>query len=297
MTEDHRKIVLYLAGGTMSGVFGAGVVCALEKRNFYPKIQAVFAGSAGAMNAAYFLAGQARFGVPVYTKYMLKHFIYPGKIPLGILKLAWRRYVKPNSKQPVAVDIDYIMQVVAHKVPLNSQAVMARKIPFFVKVLNIKTLRVEYLKPNAKNLLTILKAAISIVPYYPFAHKVGRRQYIDGTIQNPIGIQEIVKRFPRQKIVVVMNETGQRGFRHYLKNFVEGSVSKIFLKELFQIYLAREELLREDLRFIRKHPKILIIHPHKLNPTRPRTTNLKKLLTTLDMGRQSAKKIINFANQ
>lgn len=45
-----EKCVLYLGGGAMSGVFGAGVVTALQEMGIYDKIEAVHATSAREMS-------------------------------------------------------------------------------------------------------------------------------------------------------------------------------------------------------------------------------------------------------
>lgn len=61
-----RDIVLLLDGGGLAGVFGAGVVTAIEESGFTPRIHSAYAVSAGAHNAAYLLAGQTRLGSSIY---------------------------------------------------------------------------------------------------------------------------------------------------------------------------------------------------------------------------------------
>ena len=50
----------------MRGVVSAGMVSALEELGLTHAFDAVYGSSAGAINAAYFLAGQARLGTTIY---------------------------------------------------------------------------------------------------------------------------------------------------------------------------------------------------------------------------------------
>lgn len=60
----------------MRGVISAGMVSALEALGYVGAFDAVYGASAGAINAAYFLAGQARLGTTIYHEDINnRHFI------------------------------------------------------------------------------------------------------------------------------------------------------------------------------------------------------------------------------
>jgi predicted patatin/cPLA2 family phospholipase len=63
---DGLSIALCVEGGAMRGVVSAGMVSALEELGLTRAFDAVYGSSAGAINAAYFLAGQARLGTTIY---------------------------------------------------------------------------------------------------------------------------------------------------------------------------------------------------------------------------------------
>src|SRR5579871_2481947 len=63
---DGASIALCVEGGAMRGVVSAGMVSALEELGLVTAFDAVYGSSAGAINAAYFLAGQARLGTTIY---------------------------------------------------------------------------------------------------------------------------------------------------------------------------------------------------------------------------------------
>ena len=64
--DDGARIALAVEGGAMRGVISAGMVSALEDLGLGSAFDAVYGSSAGAINAAYFLAGQARLGTRIY---------------------------------------------------------------------------------------------------------------------------------------------------------------------------------------------------------------------------------------
>ena len=64
--RDGASVALAVEGGAMRGVISAGMVSALEDLGYVHAFDAVYGASAGAINAAYFLAGQARLGTTIY---------------------------------------------------------------------------------------------------------------------------------------------------------------------------------------------------------------------------------------
>jgi len=70
-----KNLFLYLGGGAMAGVFSAGVVTKFQELDIYDKIEAVYGASAGALNAAYFLTKQTKFGLDIYAVEMPKNLI------------------------------------------------------------------------------------------------------------------------------------------------------------------------------------------------------------------------------
>jgi predicted patatin/cPLA2 family phospholipase len=64
--DDSCKVGLAIEGGGMRGVVSAGMVTAIEYSGLTKVFDAVYGSSAGSMNGAYFIAGQARYGATVY---------------------------------------------------------------------------------------------------------------------------------------------------------------------------------------------------------------------------------------
>src|SRR3989442_4926282 len=63
---DGRKVGVIVEGGAMRGVISCGALMALEELGMTEVFDEVYGGSAGAVNAAYFLAGQAAYATALY---------------------------------------------------------------------------------------------------------------------------------------------------------------------------------------------------------------------------------------
>lgn len=287
-----KKTVLYLGGGVMSGVFGAGILTALQEANTYDKIEAIYSSSAGAFNAAYFLARQSALGSRIYWEDLIKDFIHPWKIISGTAQRFWNRYISPvrNERFHNVIDIDYLMAVVQNKKQLDIEEIGKQKIPFFIKVLDIKTGEVIYLD-GKQNTIKTLKATANAVPYYA----ANGLEYIDGEIaKDPIGLDFLLYKHPDCKIIVVVNYTADQGIKHQIKNSLEGIVAGTMYDNipLFQFFHTKLKRFRKDIGEARRNKRVLLITPPHNNPTRPCTTNSEKLKTTYEMGRKEAEKIV-----
>jgi predicted patatin/cPLA2 family phospholipase len=64
--QDGFRIGLAIEGGAMRGVVSAGMVAGLEQLGLLPAFDVVYGTSAGAINGAYFVAGQAAYGASIY---------------------------------------------------------------------------------------------------------------------------------------------------------------------------------------------------------------------------------------
>jgi predicted patatin/cPLA2 family phospholipase len=64
--QDPHRVALVIEGGAMRGVVSAGMAAALEQLGFRDAFDEVHGASAGAFNAAFFLAGQAAYLAALY---------------------------------------------------------------------------------------------------------------------------------------------------------------------------------------------------------------------------------------
>jgi predicted patatin/cPLA2 family phospholipase len=64
--KDDFKIALAIEGGAMRGVVSSGMVAGLEHLGLLQTFDVIYGTSAGAINGAYFVAGQAACGTSIY---------------------------------------------------------------------------------------------------------------------------------------------------------------------------------------------------------------------------------------
>ena len=147
--RDKRHLALAIEGGGMRGVVSAGMVAALEEMGLRDCFDSVYGASAGAAIAAYFVAGQARYGSAVfYNDINNRDFIDVRRL---------------GSEKPV-LSLEYLIQVCTNQRPLDTLALACSTIP-----LNIVSASVTQRKPvvlsgfaTADEIFTALKASARI---------------------------------------------------------------------------------------------------------------------------------------
>jgi len=291
-------VIVYIGGGGMAGVYGAGVLKGINDLGLGKMIETIYAGSAGALDAAYFLSGQHDLGSSIYWEDLCDNFIFPLHVFLGTYDLFINRFVRPLKDTEVrsVINIDYLLSIMSNIKPLNLETLATNKINLFVKLLNLRSGEVVYVRAQDKCLMELFHAAINIKPFYfPDTYFEGEL-FVDGTIKEPIGIQSIVTRHPNRKIIVIINEPQRRGTRHHLKNFLEGAVASLYPTpiSLFRIFMAREGCLRRDLDYCFQDKNILVISPNHKYRVVPKTTNPQRLKNTFLNGIEDAKAVIPF---
>lgn len=145
--DDGRKIALVVYGGTMTGIRAAGALTSLNQLGLSGCFDSIYSFSAGFFDSCYFLTNQLRPGLKIYTDYIPKsHFIEP--------KRFWR-----------IVDVDYLIDVIKNKVPLDIEKIYKSKTKLYVAMKNKNKKEIEYLDlqtfPKEK-FFDIAKAAIKI---------------------------------------------------------------------------------------------------------------------------------------
>lgn len=291
LKEENSKFVLYIGGGVMAGIFGAGVVTALEEENVYSRIEAVYGSSVGAIIGAYFLANQSRLGSSIFYEDLIHDFITPIYIPLGIWDRIWNRVIAPVSYKDMRnpIDIDYVMNIIENKKNIDLNAFKSKKIPLYAHVLSLKNWNTEFINvTNHASPLRILRASISAAPYY-FSED---REYIDGAIFDHFPITEIATRHSDKKIIAVINIVPNKLIRRSIKSFLEALVSSVmYSTNIFSIYLMRDLRTSKEIKEARKNSNILISTVPKGLVVWPNTINKTKLLNGYEAGIKEGKRV------
>jgi predicted patatin/cPLA2 family phospholipase len=160
----------------MRGVISAGMVWALEDLGLVSAFDAVYGSSAGAINAAYFLAGQAGLGTTIYYE--------------DINNRAFIDLARPLLGRPI-VNLPYLLDDVArHRKRLEVARVIGSTAPLTVLATDVDSQSSSVLEGfvDGPALFAALRASATmpIVAGGPFLHQ-GRR-YLDASLSEPIPI-------------------------------------------------------------------------------------------------------------
>jgi len=174
--DDGHKVGLVVEGGAMRGVVSAGMVSALEHLGLTHAFDAVYGSSAGALNAAYFLAGQAALGTTIYYEDINNRtFIDLRRAVLG---------------RPI-VNLGFLMDDVAvRRKPLDAARVLASAAPLGVLATDVHRATSVVLRDfrNPGSLMNAMRAGATmpIVAGQPVRHE--DRHYFDASLTEPIPV-------------------------------------------------------------------------------------------------------------
>ena len=173
---DGARIALCVEGGAMRGVVSAGMVSALEELGLGQAFDAVYGSSAGAINAAYFLAGQARMGTTIYFENLNNH---------RFISLA-----RPFAGRPI-VDLDFLLNDVAMRTkPLDAIRVLKSPSPLTVMATDVTSATRAPLRDfeDAGALFGAMRAGATmpVVAGPPVTFR--GRTYLDASLTEPIPV-------------------------------------------------------------------------------------------------------------
>lgn len=178
---DGRRIGLVVQGGAMRGVFTAGALCALDSVGARDAFDRVYGSSGGAVNAAYFLAGQVPLGTSIYYEDLGgRAFIDARRIARG-----------------TALDIDYCYdQVVARRKSLDLERVRDSRSLFKIYVTSTDPPAVrafvQHDAGSAHDLHTLLKASAAMPFVYRQPIHYRDRRFVDGAIFAPLPLFDAI---------------------------------------------------------------------------------------------------------
>jgi len=173
---DGASIALAVEGGAMRGVISAGMVGALEELGLTDAFDAVYGSSGGAINGAYFLAGQARLGSTVYYEDInSRHFIDLRRAVLG---------------RPI-VDLGFLLDDVAtRRKVLAVERVLASPSPLSVMATDVDTGSAERFRGfrTRQELMAALRAGATMPVVAGPPRRIDGRRFLDASLSQPIPV-------------------------------------------------------------------------------------------------------------
>ncbi|MFN8578647.1 MAG: patatin family protein [Candidatus Sericytochromatia bacterium] len=278
---------LILEGGAMRSVHSAGALKAFGEMGYsHDYFDFVFGASAGACNAAYFLAGQTNEFWKMWSDTLLsKDFVNVKNIL--------------SRKKPV-LNVDFaIEEVMLKRHPVNVKKILESNTKFYVIATNCSTGQAEYfLNDKEETFFDVIKASSSIPILYNKSVKIDGIEYMDGALSDSIPIKKAIELGAKEIYVLLTRHDGYRK-RKTLADSLSATIYKKYPKIRDSI-LNRHIEYNECLEVIENQKEgieINIIRPrYDLGISRT-TSDPSKLKSGFLIGYYDALKILKIKNQ
>lgn len=171
----------------MRASYLCGVLCTLAVHGIRAEhFDLVVSVSAGAVSAAYFLAGQAGLGYAVWRRLTHRRFI--------------RRLTNLLIGKPI-FDLAYLQEVCTRIAPLDIAHIVASSTEFRIVVTDCHTGKPEYIVPSAQGFMAAMMTSCT---YPPFGSPVRLNggTYCDGAIADPLPLRYALDRGGTRILVV-----------------------------------------------------------------------------------------------
>lgn len=273
---------LILEGGAMRSVHSAGALKAFEEMGLTADyFDMVFGSSAGACNAAYFLAGQTSQFWEMWSDTLLsKEFVN--------LKNVFSR-TKPILNVDFAIE-----EVMIRKHPVDVKKALSAKAKFYVTATNCKTGEAQYfLNDKEESFFEIIKASSSIPILYNKSVKIDDTEYMDGALSDSIPVKKAIEMGAKEIFVLLTRHAGYKK-RRTTADSISAAVYKKYPKIRDSI-LNRHIEYNECLEIIENQKEgieINIIRPrYNLGISRT-TTDTRKIKSGFIIGYYDGLKIL-----
>ena len=181
-------IGLVVQGGGMRGVYSMGALAALEEMGFTQCFDHLVGSSAGALNGAYFLTGQASYGVETYIHYLSK-----------------KSFVNPFRFKRI-VDIDYLVDQIGKKVrPLHLDKLRSSPTTLHMSLTEHRQAHTRWVTNRTSDIdiWEAFRATAAIPLLYNKSVKIGDQHYVDGSISARIPLDRMLEHDCRYVVVIL----------------------------------------------------------------------------------------------
>jgi predicted patatin/cPLA2 family phospholipase len=170
---DHAKVGLVAPGGGMRGVVSGAMMSALEDLGYKDAFDVVYGFSAGAVNAAYFIAGDTWYALSIYYDHLASD--------------RFLDFTRPFRGMPI-MSLDYVFEVVAAELnPLDYEAVRNSALSLVIAITMVDTKEPELIRSFESN--EDLKQALIASCWLPFTTfgttRFRGRPAVDGGVLMP----------------------------------------------------------------------------------------------------------------
>ena len=196
--RDVPLLGLVVQGGGMRGVYSMAVLAAFEEMGWTRCFDHVAGASAGAMNGAHFITGQAGYGVETYIDY-----------------LSNRKFIDFFRLRKL-VDLDYMIDdLVRHVRPFNLPALVEASTELHIALADAEDASVHYVTNRSQDvdLWEAFRATGALPILYNRFVKLGDRFYLDGSLSDCLPLSRLLSLGCRYIVVVLTKPLSFRSRR------------------------------------------------------------------------------------
>lgn len=192
--DGALRRALIVQGGGMRGVYSMAALAELDSAGLADSFDLVVAASAGAINGAYLLAGQAQEAVSVYVDL-----------------LSNRHFVNPFRLRKI-VDIDYLVDTLKAELPLDIPRLRSSRTLLEVVLTNAETAAPEVVtnRDDGLDFYEVIRATAALPALYNKRVRIGQSDYIDGGTVDAVPVARAVDAGADRLLAVLTRSPGFR---------------------------------------------------------------------------------------
>ena len=211
----------------MRGVISAGMVSAIEELGYTHAFDAVYGSSAGAINAAYLLAGQARLGTTIYFE--------------DINNARFISFSRALRGRPI-VNLGYLLEdVMERRKRLDVARVLSSASPLRVLATDIDAhashALTSFRDPQELGSALRASATMPVVAGHPHLH--GGRRYLDASLSEPIPVPTAERDGHTHILALLTRAPGTRPEASAFDRYFVGPRLRRLSPDLERWYLSR----------------------------------------------------------
>jgi predicted patatin/cPLA2 family phospholipase len=194
LQQEGTKVSLVVQGGGMRGVYSMGALSALERAGLSSAFDVVIGSSAGAINGAYLLSGQADDAVNVYVEHLSnRNFIELARV--------WK-----------AVNIDYLVDVaLKQKCPLSIPRLRESRSLLEVILTDAETGHpVVFTNRDPIDFYEIIRATAAMPILYNKRILLDGKYFVDGGLADALPVVRAVQENATLVVAVLTRNPGYR---------------------------------------------------------------------------------------
>ncbi len=238
MQDNNRRFSIVVQGGGMRGVYSAGALACLDHYELQKNIVSVTGSSAGALNAAYFIAEQ------------------PGMVNTYTSLLSNKEFIN-LARSRKKVDVDYMIDIALHqKFPIDIVALKSSPVELDIVLTEARTGAKKVVSKHSAftQIYEEFRATSALPVLYDKKVMVANEFYIDGGVSDLLPVDVAIDHKPTDILVIMTRPlsfyTRRSPFRPSIKRLLK-KAAKYQSAAVREMLPTNEAMLKKNITSIK----------------------------------------------